>query len=100
MGSDMTVYVTARLQARPEAQEELRHEARALTGTVRGEPGCLRYELYENSGRAGEFLFIEQWRTSDDLERHLRQPYIQAFIKKSNGLLAEPMQIGQWQTLG
>lgn len=98
MGNE-TIYVTARLQARPGSQEALRHEALALTGTTREEAGCLRYELYECTGRPGELLFIEQWQTAADLERHLRQPHIQAFVQKAHNLLDAPMQIEQWRML-
>jgi len=99
MKNDTTVHVTARLQARPETQEALRHAARALSGPTRTETGCLRYDLYEHTNAPGCFLFIEQWQTADDLARHLQQPHIQAFIQTSADLLAEPLQIAQWQAL-
>jgi len=97
MTNDTSVYVTALLCARPDTQAELQRELAALTGPTRSEPGCLRYDLFQQPGQPGQFLFIEQWRAADDLERHLQQPHIQAFIQKSGDLLAEPMQIAQWQ---
>jgi len=100
MGKNTTVHVTARLRSRPDTTDTLRHELTALTGPTRSEPGCLRYELYEHGDSPGEFLFIEQWQTATDLERHLRQPHIQTFIKKSGALLAEPMRITQWRRVG
>ncbi len=97
--NDSTIHVTAHLCARPDTHDSLRRELTALTGPTRSETGCLRYDLYEHSDEPGLFLFIEQWRTEDDLARHLQQPHIQAFIQKSADLLAEPMQIAQWQAL-
>jgi len=99
MENDTTVHVTARLQARPDTQAALRREARALTGPTRAETGCLRYDLYEHSSEPGCFLFIERWQSADDLARHLQQPHIQRFIQASAELLAEPLQIAQWQAL-
>lgn len=92
--NNTNVYVTALLNARPDTQAQLQRELAALTGPTRSEPGCLRYDLYQ---QPGQFLFIEQWRSAEDLERHLQQPHIQAFIQKSVALLAEPMQVAQWQ---
>jgi quinol monooxygenase YgiN len=97
MTSDSSVYVTALLCARPDKQAELQRELAGLMGPTRNEDGCLRYDLYQQPGQPGQFLFIEQWRSADDLERHLQKPHIQAFIQKSDDLLAGPMQIAQWQ---
>ncbi len=93
------VHVTARICARPDTYTRLRRELIALMAPTRSEAGCLRYDLYEHSGQPGEFLFIEQWQTTDDLERHLQQPHIQHFLAASADLLAEPIQIAQWQPI-
>lgn len=99
MENDPTVHVTARMCARPDKRDSLLRELTALLGPTRGEPGCLRYELYQCTGSPDEFIFIEQWQTAADLERHLRRPHVQAFIEASALLLAEPMQIAQWQRI-
>ena len=98
MANDTTVHVTAMLRARPDTRTQLQRELEAVKGPTRKEPGCLRYELYQQADQAEKFLFIEQWQTADDLNRHLQQPYIQSLIQKLDSLLAEPMQITQWQS--
>jgi quinol monooxygenase YgiN len=99
MMNEQPIHVTARLYSRPDTQEALRRALAALTGPTRAEPGCLRYDLFQNAGQPEEFLFIEQWRTAGDLERHLQQPHIQSFIRISGDLLAGPMQVAQWQAV-
>ena len=94
--NEKPIHVTARLCARAGMQDALQCALAALTGPTRTEAGCLRYDLFQNAGHPEEFLFIEQWRTAGDLERHLQQPYIQSFIRKSDELLAGPMQVAQW----
>jgi quinol monooxygenase YgiN len=98
--NDTCIHVTARLCARRDKQDALRQELMSLLEPTRNEPGCLRYELYQQSGQGENFLFVEQWRSVADLERHLQQPHVQAFIQKSDVLLAEPMQVAQWNQAG
>jgi quinol monooxygenase YgiN len=45
------------------------------------------------------FLLHEGWRTDADLERHLMAAHVQAWIAKSERLLAEPMQLSRWRKL-
>jgi quinol monooxygenase YgiN len=43
-----------------------------LAGPVRVEPGCLWCELYQDAGTGDDFLYVEEWETPEQLERHLR----------------------------
>ncbi len=43
-----------------------------LLGPVRVEPGCLSCELYQDAGNGDEILYVEEWETPDQLERHMR----------------------------
>lgn len=43
-----------------------------LLGPVRVEPGCLSCELYQDAGNGDEILYVEEWETAEQLERHMR----------------------------
>jgi quinol monooxygenase YgiN len=43
-----------------------------LLGPVRVEPGCHSCALYEEAGDGGELLYVEEWETPEQLERHMR----------------------------
>lgn len=56
--------------------QEKRLEAMDVLLSVKGpalaDPGCLSSCIYEEYGEADSLLYIEQWRSMADLERHLR----------------------------
>jgi quinol monooxygenase YgiN len=43
-----------------------------LLGPVRAEPGCQGCRLYEEVGNEDVLLYVEEWETREDLERHMR----------------------------
>merc|ERR1719374_551636 len=46
----------------------------------RKEVGCIAYELFKNADEkaSDNYALFEIWRTSEDYERHMRTPHIQA----------------------
>merc|ERR1719374_162560 len=51
----------------------------------RKEVGCIAYELFKNADEkaSDNYAILEIWRTSEDEERHMRTPHIQAAIARS-----------------
>jgi quinol monooxygenase YgiN len=45
---------------------------RSLVGPVRAEPGCGATRLLRSAGNDHGLTWVEEWRTVDDFERHLR----------------------------
>lgn len=60
---------------------------------VRSEPGCLRYEIVEDSEAA--IVLAEQWATREDLQRHARGAALQDLQESLSALLAEPLKVEQ-----
>ncbi|MCC3276018.1 MULTISPECIES: putative quinol monooxygenase [unclassified Arthrobacter] len=60
---------------------------------VRTEPGCLRYEIVEDSEAA--IVLAEQWATQEDLQRHARGAALQDLQESLSALLAEPLKVEQ-----
>ena len=56
--------------------KEKRLEAMDVLLSVKGpalaEPGCLSSCIYDEYGEEDSLIYIEQWRSMSDLERHLR----------------------------
>merc|ERR1719383_664477 len=53
-----------------------------LVRQSRKEVGCIAYELFKNADEkaSDNYALFAIWRTSEDEERHMRTPYIQAAI--------------------
>ena len=60
---------------------------------VLSEPGCLRYEIIEDTEQA--IVLAEQWASREDLDRHARGPALQDLRESLSALLAEPLKVEQ-----
>ena len=59
---DQAVRVVARIVARPGRVEELCALLRGLIEPTRREPGCVTYELLQNTPDPTDFTFVEEKR--------------------------------------
>ena len=93
------VTVVVRIRAKEGCEAEVRRELLALLAPTRAEKGCLGYDLHEMPDEPSLFLFHETWQSERELDRHLMEPHVQAWIAKAERLLAEPMQLSRWRKL-
>ncbi len=91
MGKEVTVL--ALLKAKPGLEEEVKRELMALQGPTRSEEGCINYDLHQSKEDPSCFMFYENWKSQEDLDKHLQMPYLTAFREKAGDLLAEPTSI-------
>ena len=76
----------------PQRREDLRKAFSALLGPTCVEPGCLRCDLYQESGDPNRFCFETRWKTDKELIRHLRSEQYRNFLILLE-LGSEPPQI-------
>jgi len=98
MGKKVTVL--ALLKAKPGLEEEVKRELVALQGPTRSEEGCINYDLHQSKEDPSCFMFYENWKSQDDLDKHLQMPYLTAFREKAGDLLAEPTAITLHEMIG
>ncbi|MFB3107958.1 MAG: putative quinol monooxygenase [Candidatus Binatia bacterium] len=91
MGNKVTVL--ALFKAKPGLEEEVKRELMALQGPTRSEEGCINYDLHQSQEDPSRFMFYENWKSQEDLDKHLQMPYLTAFREKAGDLLAEPTSI-------
>ena len=60
----------------------------ALQGPTRSEEGCINYDLHQSKEDLSRFMFYENWKSQEDLDKHLQMPYLTAFREKAGDLLA------------
>jgi len=92
-----TVTVVARIKARAGREGRVQQMLAAMVEPTSAEKGCISYDLHSSPEDKALFLFYENWRSRADLEKHLRMPYLQAFLAQSEELLAEPIDISLWE---
>ena len=56
-----------------------------------GEPGCLRYDFYEDDD--GRFYLLEEYADDEALEDHRRSAHYVAYRAQSGDVLAAPVEV-------
>ncbi|HDS9360121.1 TPA: putative quinol monooxygenase [Enterobacter cancerogenus] len=91
------VKIVATLTPFPEHVDAVRTAAKNMVKPTHGEAGCLQYDLHEsravpdvreleNEGSVS-FVFIERWKSAEDLKKHVAMPYHDEFLEILDGKL-------------
>ncbi|MEO3989115.1 putative quinol monooxygenase [Pseudocitrobacter cyperus] len=91
------VKIVATLTPLKQHVDTIRSAAQAMVGPTQLEAGCLQYDLHEsraipdvrnlaNEG-AVSFVFIERWKSEEDLKKHVAMPYHDDFLEILDGKL-------------
>ena len=89
----MKLTVLAIAKAKEGKEEIVKQELLALVKPTRSEPGCINYDLHQAPDDKSFFIFYENWKSKEDLDKHLGMPYLKAFLEKAEGLLAKPLEV-------
>ncbi len=82
------INVVATLVARPRQEANLHAALSALVPVVRGEPGCIRYDLHRDLDAPERFVMIETWRDASALETHAQGEAFTALAARFDTLLS------------
>jgi len=91
--SSTAVHVVARHFAKPETVAEVRDVLVSLIPLSRGEPGCLKYELFQNVSDPTDFTFMEAFASEAALAIHAAAPYVADIPARLGGLMAKPSDV-------
>ena len=72
----MTLPVVAIFVAKPGHEDKLEQLFRSVVDTTLREAGCISYQLNRDLANPRCFVFIEEWRSQADLDRHLAAPHM------------------------
>ena len=84
------ISITAILKSKPEHLIEVQNMLTHLVTETRKEAACIRYDLHTSEN---VFILWEEWKDQVGLDFHNNQSYLQDFIKKTETLVATPIQV-------
>jgi quinol monooxygenase YgiN len=90
------VYVSAVVTAKDGREADLERELRQVVPLVRGEAGCIRYDLHR-SDYGNVFLFYEIWESDAALAAHGNTPHMAAMREATAELVAGPAVVSTWR---
>ncbi|TPN12830.1 antibiotic biosynthesis monooxygenase [Mesorhizobium sp. B2-1-3] len=85
--------------AKPETRDELQRILSGLVEPTRAEEGCINYDFHVDPADPCVFMFYENWRSKDDLDRHLSMPHLMPLFGKLDALVARPVDVRQFVML-
>ncbi|WP_193176834.1 putative quinol monooxygenase [Oricola nitratireducens] len=81
------IYVVATLTIKPDSLAALREAAMPCIEATREEHGCIFYDLNTSVSNSRRVVFVEQWKSREDLENHFNTAHIKAFREASAPLI-------------
>lgn len=78
----MTLPVIAIFIAKPGFEQRLEQLFAGVVDTTLREQGCISYQLNRDLANPRRFVFIEEWESQADLDRHLAAPHLKALSEQ------------------
>jgi quinol monooxygenase YgiN len=97
---EQAVQVVARIVARSGKEDELRTLLRGLIEPTRREPGCVTYELLQNTADQTDFTFVEEWSSGADLDAHLQSAHLRQARSRLPELTVADPDIRRYTVVG
>lgn len=74
--------VLATLVAAPGKGDDLVAAFEPCARETRQEDGCAGYALHRDRDDENQFVVVERWRSQEDLDAHMKQPYLATFMTR------------------
>jgi quinol monooxygenase YgiN len=87
------IVVVGRVQSDPEKRDALIRIGQAVAKASREEPGCISYRVYEDTELPNEFVFVEEWESSEVLQRHFATSHIGEFMRAITAAIVAPPDV-------
>jgi quinol monooxygenase YgiN len=71
---------SVRIVVTPAKREQIQRALAAWAGPTEVEPGCLNCRILQEDGDPQAFYYQSQWRTQDDLLRHIRTEHYKRLL--------------------
>ncbi len=85
----MPLIILAQITAAPGKEELVRSELEKLVAPTRAEEGCVQYDLHQDNGQPGFFVFYEIWESRALWQAHMNQPHLAAYRAATEGAVAD-----------
>lgn len=83
------VWVVANFVCKAGKRDELLKHLPGLVEEVQKEPGCIKYDCYQDTQNPLAFTFIEHWESQEVLDVHSQAPALKKW-QEISGDLREP----------
>jgi quinol monooxygenase YgiN len=87
------IVVVGRVRTDADKREALVRVGQTVAAASRAEAGCISYRLYEDTETENDFVFIEEWESSEALELHFASSHIRDFMQAIPATIVAPPEV-------
>lgn len=81
------IVVVGRVSTDASMRAELIEVAGKVASASRQEAGCISYRVYEDTERANDFVFVEEWESEEALQQHFGTGHIRDFMQSITAVI-------------
>ena len=87
------IVVVGRVRTDADKREALVRLGQTVAAASRAEAGCLSYRLYEDTEIENEFVFVEEWESSEALQEHFATSHVKEFLQAIPATIVAPPDV-------
>ena len=87
------IVVVARAHTDAERRADLIGIGQRVASASRAEPGCIQYQVCQDSEDENAFVFVEEWESEEALQQHFRSPHIAEFMAAISRAILGPPEV-------
>jgi quinol monooxygenase YgiN len=87
------IVVVGRVRTDASKRDELVGIGQRVAAASRAEPGCIRYQVCQDTENEDEFVFVEEWESEAALQQHFASPHIAEFMAAVPGAIVGPPEV-------
>jgi quinol monooxygenase YgiN len=78
--------------AKPGCEDQVEALILGLVEPLRAEAGSIEFHVHRDRADRSQFVIYEMYRSKQDLEKHLTEPYVQDFVRAIQPLVQGPLR--------
>jgi quinol monooxygenase YgiN len=71
-----------------------------VLATTQNDPGCISYELFQDTSNPRLLTIIEEWESEDAIEKHIKAEHFKESVALFSDWMGKPTKINFYQKLG
>ena len=87
------IVVVGRVRTDADKRADLVRVGQTVAAASRQEPGCISYQVCQDSEDEDAFVFVEQWESEEALQAHFATPHISEFMAAIPGTIVGPPDV-------
>jgi quinol monooxygenase YgiN len=87
------IVVVGRVSTDADKRDELVRIGEKVAVASRAEAGCISYRVYEATDLENQFVFVEEWESSEALQQHFATAHIAEFMQAIPAVVTAPPDV-------